>query len=72
MQIDSNFDFNRNRPRGEAFLADEADLALIIVIYDPETEEERQLAVPFSLLPKLWPELIETVGRLEELLRRGI
>jgi hypothetical protein len=43
-------------PPREAFLAgEELPLALVVVIHDPETDEERQLTIPLSLLTKLWP-----------------
>jgi hypothetical protein len=57
------------RPGEEDFTADEADLALVVWVRDPETGEERPLTIPFTLLTKLWPELTETVDRMEELLR---
>jgi hypothetical protein len=62
-----------NSPPREAFLPkgdrEESPLAIVVVVRDPETEEERPLAIPFSLLVKLWPELTETMDRLEELIR---
>jgi hypothetical protein len=58
-----------SRLKERDFSANEADLALVIWIRDPETNEERQLTIPFSLLTKLWPELTATVERLEEVLR---
>jgi hypothetical protein len=62
-----------NSPPREAFSPSEAEelpLALVVFVRDPETEEERQLAIPFTLLTKLWPELTETVARLEEKVRK--
>ena len=64
--------FTTNSPPREAFLASEAEelpLALVYVVRDPETGEERELVIPLSLIAKLWPELTETIAALEEKLR---
>jgi hypothetical protein len=63
--------FTTNFPPGEAFLTEELPLALVIYIRDPESGEERPLAIPFSLLTKLWPELRPTITALEGKLRAG-
>jgi hypothetical protein len=41
-------------------------LTLVVVVRDPGTEEERDLANLVSLIAKPWPGLTETVAALEE------
>ena len=69
MQIDSTPKFNAKARNGEADFFSEEELALVVWVVDPETGEERELVIPFSLITKLWPELTETVAALEEKVR---
>jgi hypothetical protein len=69
--ITTTFDFNARATGGEADFFSEAELALVVWVVDPETGEERELVIPFSLITKLWPELVPTMDRLEGLIRAG-
>jgi hypothetical protein len=68
--MERNFaDFNAESTPREAFSFEEADLALVVWVRAPEAGKERPLAIPLSLIAKLWPELGPTMEWLEEVLR---
>jgi hypothetical protein len=69
--IDSTFDVNARARDGKAFFSEEEELALVVWVMDPETGEEKELVIPFTLLVKLWPELRPTITALEGKLRAG-
>ena len=72
--INTGIDFTRNRPNGEVNFSEDpvrpGATELYLVLYDPKAgDDQAALAVPASLLSKLWPELAPALTKVEGRLR---